>query len=389
MGARTTQNEVHHLERPITEKKERKKNTADHLFLHFSWKVHFYFVFLQTNEQEAPVTLTKLSSTQIMKKALLLLATLTLTAVQVKADIASTVMLHHNGSTTLFAWDKVQDAVNAAVDGDTIYLSNGQFAPFNINKRIMVRGTGFDTTINGDCVINISGTTPLTMPVLDAMSFNGMVTVQGGYDQFTMRKCQMRDLKFMEGDFYDVKLDRCYVVEQFYMTKNIKEFNAFNCKFYELIPHDYTTGNAKFVHCNLFQVSDTITASFYDCALGECSKFSSAKTYTNFVGCYFENCTVVKLSHGNLTSNMSYNNTSKLVNCTVLSYESSYDGTFGVHYSNTKYKCPDGTVVGAYGGTQPFTLWPELPAVTKHVVKVDAENKKLNVTLTVDKKVKY
>ena len=47
------------------------------------------------------------------------------------------------------------------------------------------------------------------------------------------------------------------------------------------------------------------------------------------------------------------------------------------------YVGTDGTVVGIFGGSIPFTLAPSMPRVTEHSIVVDADKKKLNVTLKV------
>ncbi len=165
-----------------------------------------------------------------MNKKLLLSTFLAACFVQAKADVAPTVMLSHNGQWTMYMYDQVQQAVDAASDGDTIYLSNGSFEPFNVTKRIMVRGTGPETIISGGCTVYIAGQNPLSMPVLDALTFTGDVSVTCANKQFTIRKCQMNDLNFTESDFHDVKLDRCDIQGTLHLTQKVKEFNCFNTK---------------------------------------------------------------------------------------------------------------------------------------------------------------
>ena len=121
-------------------------------------------------------------------RTLLLLTVLTLSCIQAKADLAPTVMLHRGGEVKTYMYYEVQKAVDDAVDGDTIYLSEGTFRPFNVNKRILVRGAGPTTLIEGSCIIDISGTQKLTMPVLDAITFSGDIEVRNAYRQFTLRK---------------------------------------------------------------------------------------------------------------------------------------------------------------------------------------------------------
>ena len=72
-----------------------------------------------------------------MKKfKLFALASLMMAAMPVKADIAPTVMLHRGNEVKTYMYYQVQQAVDDALDGDTIFLSDGTFQPFNVNKRI-------------------------------------------------------------------------------------------------------------------------------------------------------------------------------------------------------------------------------------------------------------
>ena len=316
-------------------------------------------------------------------------------ALSAKADIAPTVMLHHAGKTTLFAWDHVQDAVDAAANGYTIYLSNGQFSAFNVNKRIMVRGTGANTIIQGSCNISISGTTPLNMPVLDAMVFTGNVTASAASSQLTLRKCQMVDLNFTDNDFHDVKLMQCYIQGTLHLTQHVKEFNCYNTKIMKLLPYDYLTGSAHFVNCNIREITDNITATFDNCVLRYC-KVAVGSSY----GVCLNNCKLnycIYPSYNSASGNTSYyvdlgktynsghaflyDPSVMFTNC----YQVKIDAANVVGYSSDSYLGMDGKKVGVYGGQFPFTLNPALPRVTNHSVSVDANSKKLNVKLTVTK----
>ena len=105
---------------------------------------------------------------------------------------------------------------------------------------------------------------------------------------------------------------------------------------------------------------------------------SGAKTQINLIGCVFNYCATLANVQNNWSSECEFN------------YCFTAGNSGGVNWNpSSDYICSDGTKCGAYGGQHPFTQWPEVPAVTKHVLKVDVPNKKLNVTLTIDKLVKY
>ncbi len=332
------------------------------------------------------------------KRSFLLLALTTLTFLQAKADIAPTVMLSHNGKHTMYMWDEVQKAVDAAEDGDTIYLSNGSFEPFNVTKRIMVRGTGPETIVTGNCTVYIGGQNKLTMPVLDAITFTGNISVTSAYEQLTIRKCQMKDLDFTESDFRDVKLDRCYIQGELRLRENVKEFNCFNSKIKTLTPYDYLIGNVYFNHCNIREINDTIIARFDNCVLRYCKSLYKTSSYSCYGTCIggsvLNNCiypdkgdcylldvgSYYKYSGGNIGF-FFYNPSVTFNNC----YQVKIDATKVVDFESSSYLGNDGTMVGCYGGQNPFRLTPELPRVTKSNVEVDPVNKKLNVTLTLSK----
>lgn len=330
-----------------------------------------------------------------MKKHFLLFVCLLMAATVAKADIAASVMLRHNGQATFFAYDEIQNAVDAAVEGDTIYLTEGTFSPFNVDKRIMVRGTGWTTIIEGDCNINISGTAKLPMPVLDGLVLNGDVNVQSAYSQFTLRKVKVQNVAFAGEEHYDVKMDRCYVYGILSLTGNVKEINVFNSLIQQITPHDYVLGHATFEHCNIKYIYSSavssIIATFNSCALVGAFYTQSSYNYPILVGCVLNSCiysqATTSKQGSSFTSYLYYTSSTTFTDCIGVNNNSYLSESNVLSFNNTKFMSAlDGTKIGAYGGQHPFTLWSELPAVTKHSVKVDAANKKLNVTLTLEKR---
>ena len=75
-----------------------------------------------------------------MKRITIFIVLLVLSIIQTAAQDASTqgtITLSHQGRTTDFAYNKMVDAVETAIDGDTIYLSTGNFeGDFILNKQI-------------------------------------------------------------------------------------------------------------------------------------------------------------------------------------------------------------------------------------------------------------
>lgn len=304
------------------------------------------------------------------------------------ADLAPTVMLRHNNQSTMYAYYQVQNAVNAAEEGDTIYLTEGTFQPFNIDKRIMVRGAGPTTMIEGSCEINISGSKELSMPVLDAMCFLGDITVTQAPRQLTFRKCKMANVIFSDSEFHDVKIDRCWITNRLNLPSNVKEFNAFNSKIQILYPHDYSGGQAIFEHCNIVEICAPITGGvFRSCRIQCCTSLSNQITNANLIGCTLNSCTLYwdnptkSITTGKVYSHVAGDDQTVRENCIEWSNNST-----GIEYNQTLHiSALDGTYVGAYGGQHPFNQYPEVPGVTQHQISIDAATKTMTVKLTVDK----
>ena len=313
----------------------------------------------------------------------------------VRADLGASVMLRHNGQSTFYQWDEVQKAVDAAVDGDTIYLTEGTFAQFNITKRIMVRGAGPNTNVSGNCIINIPNDKKLVMPVLDALSFSGTVQVNSAGRQLTFRKTKMAILNFLQKtNFEDVKLDRCCIFSIFQIPTNVRSLNCFNTKIRVLQPLDHKTGNLKFTNCNIVYINDTITAHFIRCVLkyaySTYERPNNMYPYHNcLIGCSLQDCIFAYTHKGSDNGVGLYYGDEPIFDPYCRSIDENllrYDDDVFNFANNNYISSIDGKRIGCSGGEYPYNLYPDMPTVTKHSVKVDAAKKKLNVTLTLDKK---
>ena len=84
-----------------------------------------------------------------MKRFTIFITLLVLSVMQMTAQdtsIKGTITLSHQGKTTDFAYNQMANVMEAAVDGDTIYLSMGYFeGDFVIDKKVSFIGSGADT----------------------------------------------------------------------------------------------------------------------------------------------------------------------------------------------------------------------------------------------------
>lgn len=323
-----------------------------------------------------------------MKKSLLLFACLAMTSISSYAASLSSIMLQHNGSVTMYESDKMSAAIAAAEKGDTIYLSEGSFVgDFTINKEITIIGAGQLSIVQGNITIALDNTPTLTAHMLDALkvpsSYN--VTVTKAVKNLKIRKCYM--YKFVcSAAVTDLNIDRCNM-DYFNPSTYVKSGNVLN-SFISTI--SAVTGTAintvNYINCNINSITNYYSYGTY---------YSSAGTFISCIvgttsSSAFTNCLFINTAY---PSTYSLDASSSCQNC----YEGGYSWTqyteekTGVKYStvdsdwleSNNYKGTDGTIIGMFGGTIPYSLVPNVPTVTESKVSVDTANKKLNVTLKV------
>jgi len=292
-------------------------------------------------------------------------------------------LLDHNGTVTLY--DGLQEAINASVDGDIIYLSLGTFkGPFTVSKKITIRGTGETSIIDGDVSISIPGAPKLTSPVLEALAVSGTVSVNSEVNDMILRKSKIASIT-IEANVDGAVLDRCYITNTLTLSSYIKGMTVVNTKLYSVQANSGATQNTTFVNCNFFWLyapsfSGTIINSiiYYSVnrnrstGYNESQISSTVLLNTLYTPCATYSTSSVLQNCYNLSSN--YDN---LLNTTCdCRYDKSYLQSKG-------YLGTDGTVVGIYGGDTPYTLEPSVPKVTSSSLDLDLEKKELNVKLTV------
>lgn len=298
-----------------------------------------------------------------MKKFLLLAVCFIMMGISASAITINKAMLVHNGNVTLFDGDQVQDAVNASADGDVIYLTLGTFKPFNITKRITVRGVGETSIIDGNVDISISGSPKLTSPVMEALAVSGTVTVKSQVDDMIIRKCKIGN--FSIGAQVDgAVLDRCYITNSLTLSQYIKGMTVVNTKLRSIEANYGATQNTTFVNCNILYL--------------DCNNFSA--TVINSIISSYSGHTIYSSVLLNSSIGLGVGSSSVTQNCYPgLSMNSSTcESTPQSSYVGT-----DGTIIGIKGGETPYTLEPNVPKVTDSNLQLDMENKKLNVNLTV------
>lgn len=303
------------------------------------------------------------------------LSCLILTAATATAQNAQ-ISLQHAGGVRLFDPAQMPQAIEAAVDGDTLYLNEGVFSGyFTINKAITVVGAGQTSIIGGDVTVSIPGTKTLTARVLDALRITGNVKTTLAVNGFNMRKCSFDEISF-SADVDDVVIERCYCRGFFSLSEKVRNILVTNSKVRSLYGRGINVNAANLINCNIKEIytgdnefQGTITNSIIQ---GVYNSY--------YVGplAIFKNCLLY--NHSALTGK------STKQDCILgdarldTSCESSYDTDTML---SKGWLGNDGTVMGIYGGTYPYTLEPAVPKVESYSIKVDTEAKVLSVSLKV------
>ncbi len=292
-----------------------------------------------------------------------------MTAIGANAQI-SKVALQHRGAVTLYDTDQIQIAIDNSVDGDTIFLNEGEFPGFTVNKKISVIGKGnSETKITGNITIAIPNSPTLTARVLDGLYFYDII-VSSAVNNLVIRKCEFGNISF-SGVVDNVLIDRCKIRDYITLSSNVVGMDIVNSKIaYGLRSNAYTPSAVNVVNCivgngNYESVYTESNATFINSIVY--NYYTSRYHYGT--GCNYVKCAVVNQDYGiyqncwNAYSTVSSYTKDQLVR----------DGYLGT----------DGTCIGPDGGTTPYTLVSTAPKITDYTLKVDTGEKKLNVNVKV------
>lgn len=354
-----------------------------------------------------------------MKRLSLLITMLVLAISQLSAQDNSnqgTITLSHNGKESFFAYNKMGDAVEAAADGDTIYLSKGEFeGDFRLNKKIAFIGSGADGSngtgsytryYSGNIVVAMPEGTKLTARLFDGIYFDNDITFQNSIENVIFRKCKTPCSFSINAAMGSLYFDRCNIVcGGNVMCSKLKKLVARNCQISSLHMDDSNynkvAANWQFIHC-------TIDPTGWGTTDNEGNRY----TYTSLRG-IFTNC-IIDNDDNNRQGYVLYypqgseSYTAAYINC--LFYKPAegreifkgatvqndmYFDASSLENSNensiwyfTKEKLQennflgnDGTVVECWGGKNPYTLKPNIPTVSSSKVHLDREKKQIQINI--------
>jgi hypothetical protein len=280
--------------------------------------------------------------------------------------------LSHEGKLTFFTSGTCfAEAVNAAVDGDIVYLSEGNFIRDGlpdsnvINKNISIIGNGRKTNIVGNISINLPADAAVTNALFDSVTL-GEISISLETPKVEFRKCGVsRIVSYNMEKAKEFRLDRCSVgsLEGKYVS-----YEILNSKIGTLWASANSINDAWLYNSHVSKIY-AVQANYVSCIIG-------GNTYPadNVFG---ENCIVGPLKGSD----------HKLTNCwmrTTSVLDENLECT--IDLSTGSYLGKDGTQIGLYGGEWlPYSETPSLPSVdmAKSTFDIDKASNKLKVKVAV------
>lgn len=334
--------------------------------------------------------------TIIMKKLFLVFIAVFSFIAQASAQSSMLATLNHEGNiSTFYGTTALREAHAAAVHGDVITLSSGSFVSTDITKAITLRGAGMELdTIHGTEPTVISG--DFKIGIED--SIEQRLTIEGVYSNHTVKYINLKNAIFLKNRFLDFTYDdydtsllqnvtfiHCRVAKQLYLNDNCSA-SCLNCIIAGPESKNYSSSNFEFQNCVLYLNLYYVKSSTYkNCVL--CSNYSNSRVETT---CMAYNCI------GSNGTNL-FENIPNATNTYVEDISTVYKTYTGQNLekldsenfeltdeAKTKYLGMDGTQVGIYGGSLPFTSVPTNPQITKcNVAAKSTADGKLSVDIEV------
>ena len=364
-----------------------------------------------------------------MKRFTIFITLLVLSVMQVAAQdtsIKGTITLSHQGKTTDFAYNQMASVMEAAVDGDTIYLSMGYFeGDFVIDKKVSFIGSGADTdngwsnytcygSNNNKIIVKLPENTKLSARLFEGIYFGDIsFTYQTSIENVVFKKCRVNGYNIStEAVIKSILFDRCYINGSNYCTSNVKKAISRNCQISGLHTWNYDGNDEntwQFINCTINPSSygyndengiyhyycPIYRGSFVNCIIdndenrdeirnaGYCLYYpndTEKKSSASFTNClFYKPLEGREIFNGATVQNAMYFDASN--------QEDNWDYKIR-NFSKEKlqennFLGNDGTVVGYYGGKNSYSLKQAQPTITSSKVHFDKDKKQIQIKLKV------
>nr|WP_295288367.1 hypothetical protein [uncultured Prevotella sp.] len=336
-----------------------------------------------------------------MKKILFMIACCLMATAQTifaQDNYSGKVFLQHKGNiTAMYGGGEIDKAIEAAVDGDTLFLSKGRFnSKFTINKSISLIGSGAETEYderrstfiewNNSPRINAGDGKIISSVTIEGISCGSSFYVEGKIENLELKKCYFSNTLGISnssnnGYTKKVTIDRCRL-NDFSTDGSIADATIKNCK----ISNAYGQGgqnnsSCKFINCNIRRVNINTKAMFVNSIINEVGNGTD-----DYLG---NNAILVNTLYHNMNGYDPMEKTS-LQDCwaTTETVISSNNGDLECPMTVEQrqaagYLGVDGTVVGIEGGVNPYSLTLHAPSINSSSANVDLNNKKVTINVNV------
>lgn len=267
--------------------------------------------------------------------------------------------VHLASKGALTPYSTFAEAMTAAADNDTIYLSNLGTLDITITKPVVVIGaknTGVNITIqNPDSTYIFKGNLSI-----EGIQTGNIIIAKNNIENLTFKNCKSSYHSESAGFF--TTSDYSYIDNLIIDRCNIHYLNLIN----EHYGYHHNIKNAYVRNSVLMNIYSNVDASDFN--LYNCYIYNSHWASVTLINCIYENG----------------------VNDNAIKYSSHDvygDGDYSEeHILEKGYLGNDGTAAGPYGGPEPhYSLNPDYPTadIEKSSVEYDKAGKKLNIKVTV------
>lgn len=325
-----------------------------------------------------------------MKKKLVLVLVTALVAISVFAQDVTLATLQQGEITQLFyGSDGFLKALDAANDGDVITLSAGTFNVGTITKAVKVFGAGYTlnvdkglypTVLSGGMHIDLSEDKEGLL--LEGFYSDYSILTIGKLTAFTFRKLRLNSLALNRGQTKNGLIDQCRLLNDVTPDASSDNLRITNSVIGHISPNGV---NAVLTVENcIFSTSQSTTALFRNNRItavhgsytDDASLGGSCKAYNN---CFKKGSASIPIQSGNTTVDDITLFGKEIANYSDLE---TYELTTS---AKTTYLGTDGTQIGIYGGSSPFTITPSNPQIVlKKIDQKSTSDGKLNVSFKVE-----
>lgn len=310
------------------------------------------------------------------------------------------VTLSHNGELSFFTnMTAFEAAIDSAKNGDTLYLSEGNFmlngGKITIQKRLNIVGSGYGSHIIGKLYIDLRNNTysftgaPLFEGVyLDTLEFPYYGSETSADDNLRgeseIRRCRIRTLmRGANADKY-VTYDKCFLE-----SANFDGYGSVVVKNSKIIGHNYSyddewldLGDAIY---NITAINCNISEAYHHPTMMNSCIFQASKDFRGNKFAGIGQCSI-------------FNSVIEFIptDSNVYTYDCYIHDDKSKPLLDENMECPldlialgyigqDGTVAGINGGYSPFSENPSVPTVdsANSSVLYDAQSNKLKVSIAV------